>query len=243
MMKRLKIGSVVATERRPLVAVPMVDKTIAAIKSTAQVLRQTPADIVEWRIDFLLDLSELTVINIRQVHEILNKPMIFTWRTVDEGGKLTYHHDRYQSVYHDAIQAGIEAVDIEVTLLADQQDLLKLIPKDVQVIGSKHNFRATPAHLDACLAQMTKLPIDVAKLAVMPNDATDVERLLQATATVANESDVPLITMSMGELGMVSRELGYQFGSQLTFAVVNEASAPGQMPLATLLHKWGESYV
>lgn len=42
---------------------------------------------------------------------------------------------------------------------------------------------------------------------------------------------------------MVSRELGYQFGSQLTFAVVNEASAPGQMPLATLLHKWGESYV
>ena len=240
MMKRLKIGNAIATEQRPLVAVPMVDETMADVKQTARMLSQTAADVVEWRVDYLSDLCELRVSNIRQVHEILNKPLLFTWRTASEGGKLNYHHDSYQMVYQRALQSGVEAIDIELALLADQQALLKLVPENVKVIGSKHNFDITPNHLVNLLTEMTRLPIDVVKLAVMPKVATDVDRVLQATVTVAADSDLPLITMSMGALGMRSREVGYQYGSQLTFASVKGASAPGQISLTTLLHKWGE---
>lgn len=243
MMQRLKIGNASATEQRPLVAVPMVDETMADVRQTAQMLSQTAADVVEWRIDYLSDLYELTVTNIRQVHKMLNKPLIFTWRTAGEGGQLNYHHDSYKMVYQRALQAGIDAIDIEIALLVDQQALLKLVPENVKVIGSKHNFDTTPNHLVSRLMEMAKLPIDVVKLAVMPKVATDVERLLQATAIVAADNDLPLITMSMGALGRKSREIGYQYGSQLTFASVKAASAPGQMTLTTLLHKWGESDV
>lgn len=243
MMKRLKIGNASATEQRPLVAVPMVDETMADVRQTARMLSQTAADVVEWRVDYLSDFCELTVSNIRQVHEILNKPLLFTWRTASEGGQLNYHHDSYQMVYQRALKAGVDAIDIEVALLADQQALLKLVPENVKVIGSKHNFDATPNHLVSLLMEMTRLPIDVVKLAVMPKIAMDVDRVLQATAIVAADSDLPLITMSMGALGMKSREVGYQYGSQLTFASGKAASAPGQMTLATLLHKWGESDV
>ena len=85
MMKRLKIGNASATEQRPLVAVPMVDETMADVRQTARMLSQTAADVVEWRVDYLSDFCELTVSNIRQVHEILNKPLLFTWRTASEG--------------------------------------------------------------------------------------------------------------------------------------------------------------
>ena len=39
----------------------------------------------------------------------------------------------------------------------------------------------------------------------------------------------PLITMSMGPVGMISRLCGEVFGSALTFGSVGKASAPGQV--------------
>ncbi len=49
-------------------------------------------------------------------------------------------------------------------------------------------------------------------------------------------SRVPLITMSMGPLGAVSRLAGQVFGSCATFATLGDAgSAPGQLPLDDVL--------
>ena len=78
---------------------------------------------------------------------------------------------------------------------------------------------------------------DIAKLAVMPRCAADAARLLEATARAADtRPDTPLITMSMGPLGAVTRFCGGAFGSCATFGVTSgtSASAPGQ-PSADLL--------
>ena len=54
--------------------------------------------------------------------------------------------------------------------------------------------------------------------------------LLQASRTLA----IPVVSMAMGGLGAVSRVCGASFGSALTFAVGQSASAPGQMPIEDL---------
>ena len=73
---------------------------------------------------------------------------------------------------------------------------------------------------------------DLPKLAVMPRCRTDVLELLAATAEMADlHPETPVITMSMGTLGAVSRLAGEAFGSAMTFANPGQASAPGQVSL------------
>jgi len=70
---------------------------------------------------------------------------------------------------------------------------------------------------------------------VMPSSVDDVLTLLSATAERAKVSKTPLITMSMGSLGAVSRVCGELTGSCLTFGTLGKASAPGQIGAEELI--------
>ena len=75
----------------------------------------------------------------------------------------------------------------------------------------------------------------IAKAAVMPNSQRDVLVLLNATLKARTEAlQIPIITMSMGKLGIVTRIAGGLFGSDITFAAGKEASSPGQIPIGKL---------
>ena len=77
---------------------------------------------------------------------------------------------------------------------------------------------------------------DLPKLAVMPQSRRDVLALLAATAEMADlHPETPIITMSMGALGGVSRICGEAMGSAMTFACAGKSSAPGQIELDALL--------
>ena len=82
------------------------------------------------------------------------------------------------------------------------------------------------------MVAMQRAGADLPKLAVMPQSRTDVLELLAATAEMADRHpETPIITMSMGALGAVSRLAGEAFGSAMTFANPGQASAPGQVSL------------
>ena len=86
------------------------------------------------------------------------------------------------------------------------------------------------------LAQMYAGGADIVKLAAMPQSAGDVLALLEVTARFREEHpDVPVITMSMGKLGSISRLCGETFGSCMTFGAHKKASAPGQYEMNRLL--------
>ena len=68
----------------------------------------------------------------------------------------------------------------------------------------------------------------------MPRHRLDVLTLLAATLEADGKAGIPLISMSMGPLGAVTRMIGGVFGSSLSFAVGAASSAPGQMPIADL---------
>jgi 3-dehydroquinate dehydratase-1 len=74
----------------------------------------------------------------------------------------------------------------------------------------------------------------VAKVAVMPQDPQDVLTLLAATHRASQRVNLPLISMSMGGLGALSRVVGWIYGSAATFAVGKGSSAPGQMSIEEL---------
>ena len=64
----------------------------------------------------------------------------------------------------------------------------------------------------------------------MPEKKADVFTLMSATDDfVAENGNMSVITMSMGEAGKVSRVAGKSFGSAVTFGCLGKASAPGQI--------------
>ena len=85
---------------------------------------------------------------------------------------------------------------------------------------------------------------DILKIAVMPQNSRDVLTLLSATEEMTRlYAERPLITMSMGGTGLMSRLCGETFGSAVTFGAVGKTSAPGQIAadelaqVLELLHK------
>ncbi|MCT0013611.1 type I 3-dehydroquinate dehydratase [Weissella confusa] len=232
-MTNLKIGSAVATPERPLIAVPVMGETVNDVLVMLEQANESQTDVIEWRVDYLTDPGELQASQMQTIAFNADKPLIVTWRTTAEGGQEDFDSIAYHWVYQLAIASRVAAVDVEVALLEEVGDVVEdAQSQGITVIGSRHYFDATPADLDAELQSMVATPVDVVKLAVMPNDSGDVQRLLDATK-VANQAK-PLITMAMGELGQRSRFEGYQYGSQLTFASLGESSAPGQPSVGDL---------
>lgn len=232
-MTNLKIGSAVATPERPLIAVPVMGETVNDVLVMLDQANESQTDVIEWRVDYLTDPGELQASQMQTIAFNADKPLIITWRTTAEGGQEDFDSIAYHWVYQLAIASRVAAVDVEVALLEEVGDVVEdAQSQGITVIGSRHYFDATPADLDAELQSMVATPVDVVKLAVMPNDSGDVQQLLDATK-VANQTK-PLITMAMGELGQRSRFEGYQYGSQLTFASLGESSAPGQPSVTQL---------
>ncbi|MBT8334285.1 MAG: type I 3-dehydroquinate dehydratase, partial [Deltaproteobacteria bacterium] len=107
----------------------------------------------------------------------------------------------------------------------------------VKIILSYHNFTETPSEpfIYAKLVEAQTAGADISKVAVMPKDHGDVLTLLSATNKARNEIvKGPMVTMSMGPEGAVSRLAGGLFGSDITFAIGMQSSAPGQIPITEL---------
>ena len=166
-----------------------------------------------------------------------DKLLLVTFRTKTEGGEQALSHPEYLSFLSLILDTDCaDLLDIE--FFTAGADLPKLVEQahstGVAVVCSSHDFAKTPprAELVCRMVQMQQAGADLPKVAVMPQSRTDVLELLAATAEMADQHpETPVITMSMGALGAVSRLAGEAFGSAMTFANPGQASAPGQVPL------------
>ena len=107
----------------------------------------------------------------------------------------------------------------------------------IKVIASNHDFIKTPDkdEITRRLILMDEMGADILKIAVMPKSRTDVLDLLSATEEMQRlYTEKPVVTMSMGSLGLISRLSGEVFGSAMTFGAGEKASAPGQIPAERL---------
>lgn len=245
MIRYCKIKKCIIGFDRPKICVPLVGRTKTEILAQANQIKQSQRssaiDMVELRgdyLDILPDYKQLDAL-LSEVAEILpDKVLLFTIRSEAEGGeKLSFTTPTiYEINRHVIEQAAADMVDVELFSGAEQAaELIELAKeKGVRIIMSNHDFHTTPDATTIVnrLRSMQDLGADVVKIAVMPENKMHVVNLLAATAMMQEAyAEVPVVTMSMGKMGAISRISGQVFGSAITFASFAEASAPGQIPV------------
>ena len=222
------IGTVPLDNQIPKICVPLVGQTIDALQEECRYLQDKPYDVVEFRVDFFRGVTQdgMMMAALQAVRQVLpHSPLLCTFRTKAEGGEAAISDCDYAALLTQAVQECMEPV----IRLAKE--------KGVTIVMSSHDFQKTPPFEEIVqrLLGMKQQGADAAKLACMPQCARDVLTLLQATEHVKTlYPDEPLITMAMGQLGVISRISGEVFGSAMTFGAAKKASAPGQLDIATL---------
>lgn len=227
----------------PKICVPIVDKTEEEILESSKKITETKADLVEWRVDWFDEIFDFEKVQevLGKLREVLgDRPILFTCRTANEGGQISLTKEQYICLNQCAIESRhADLVDVEVFGYQEAvKELVTFAHKcDVKVVGSNHDFHATPKKEEIIrrLIFMQELGADIPKIAVMPQNKQDVLTLLSATEEMVREHDLaPVVTMSMGPQGVISRIAGKVFGSAMTFGTVGKASAPGQLDVAEL---------
>ena len=228
--------------RLPAICTPLTGKTREEIMDQLGVVRMHLPDVIEWRADFFHELAdtELVLDVIREIKEVTEIPLLFTIRAQHEGGEriVLTDADKLALVKLVCAETAVEMVDVETS---NGDDFVRDVRAAADAAGKRlilsyHNFEYTPdnAELMKRAQNAEKLGADFVKLAVMPQDKADVFQLLHVTKEIDEALDVPVITMSMGDVGGLSRIIGWVYGSVLTFGVGVELSAPGQMPVKEL---------
>lgn len=190
-------------------------------------------------------------------------PLLFTIRTADEGGEIALSFAEYADILQNVAKTGmVDYIDVEMfwgyrtpeggvnfpdaevpemtaadSCHAPVRNLVQDLQAHVDVIGSYHNFEKTPpaSEMTKRLFVMRQMGASIPKMAVMPHTKQDVLQLMLATLSAKETlTDTPVITMSMGALGAISRVAGANFGSAVTFGCHGKPSAPGQLSLGQL---------
>ncbi|MCX8656651.1 MULTISPECIES: type I 3-dehydroquinate dehydratase [unclassified Gilliamella] len=242
-MKTVTIKGIEIGSGAPKIIVPVVGKTEAELLEEILFLQSIDFDVLEWRVDHFTQVDNINAVKqiAKQIRELLpNKPILFTFRTENEGGVKPWPLTSYMELNKQIAHSGlIDLIDVEV-FIGDNyvKEIIHIAHQhNVFVVASNHDFDKTPPKSDIIyrLRKMQDLGADISKIAVMPQTTDDVLTLLAAT-TEMNEkyAEKPIITMSMSGLGVVSRVAGTIFGSSMTFGAAKNASAPGQLDVQEL---------
>ena len=229
---------------KPLVCVPVMESSKEEILRETRRLEEAHTEMIEWRVDAFENVESPNAI--REIlnemkHIIKESILVYTFRSKNQGGCKALSTADIYDIHQVAAESDVvDFIDVEYFEAKNpQKEIAMLQEMGVYVIASHHDFDETPDDriLRMLMEQMQQGGADVAKLAVMPKNADDVVRLLKLTNDIKQKyPTLPVVTMSMGALGVVSRMAGEIFGSCITFGAVGEISAPGQIPAGQLEH-------
>lgn len=207
------------------------------IQDMTQVTSHKP-DIIEWRVDWFnrLDETDYVISSLKKIAPIIQGiPILLTCRHISEGGAKEVPQQVRIDVITAACETGlIDVVDIEQAnpdwFVTEIKSIVQ--KNNVRLLISTHDFSATPPE-DEILDRIKKskdMGADIAKVCYLPKDFSDVLNVAKATYRArSGECLIPLVTVSMGALGGITRVMGHEIGSDLSFLSAAGASGPGQM--------------
>ncbi|MGI6659769.1 MAG: type I 3-dehydroquinate dehydratase [Dethiobacteraceae bacterium] len=228
---------------RTKICVPLLSHTLPELLTEAEAAAALAPDLIEWRVDYFQTAANTAAVTaaLSQLRTVIPTiPLIVTCRDYAEGGFIKLPQAARISLLQALLEtAQIDLLDVEFSLgQAAVASLLAAAHRQgVYVIVSYHNFVQTPAPsaLYDKLLQLQAVGADIVKIAVMPQGPQDVLSLLTAALEfTSTTAQVPVIAISMSALGAITRLAGSAFGSAVTFAAGQAASAPGQIPAAQL---------
>ena len=231
------------------ICVPIVGPSIDEIPSQVQEAVQAKVDLIELRPDMWMRGSHIseeeyisTIVSlVDEVHSKYEKiPMLFTWRTLAEGGDTPLSSAHYHHLLQAIVDQGlVQAIDVELFAYTEEigSIMQQAHQQGMQTVMSYHNFQSTPdiEILHVYGERMVSVGAQVIKFALMPSTNEEVLSVLQFTKELTDRyPQLPRIIMSMGQLGQMTRTCGHVFGNCLTFGTLGQASAPGQVEVAVL---------
>jgi 3-dehydroquinate dehydratase-1 len=186
------------------------------------------ADLFEMRIDCFSQPIDEVIEYTSFIKDEFNLPLIGTVRETD--ANRSHRVDIFRK-----IMPFVDAIDLELGTPINNEVLS--FAEGKTVIISEHDFKGTPSspELNSIVERSVGQGAHIVKIAAMANCRKDVTRLLRFT----EDCNVPLVTISMGEIGAVSRVIGPLFGSLYTYGYLTRPVAPGQFSVRTLLKETG----
>lgn len=238
----LRVKDKVIGHGKPLICISVMDVEKDAIIAEVKRLIANGAEMIEWRVDAFSGVNSPNAVR-EVLHELAplvkDTILVFTFRSKEQGGECSLSRDEIYDLHQvAAVSKVVDFIDVEYFYMDDADEEVYTLQKmGTKVITSHHDFHETPSSdiLFMLLEQMNNSNADIVKLAMMPNSVEDVLRLLEETNHFHQRyPKQPLITMSMGKLGVISRVAGETFGSCVTFGAGKNASAPGQVEMGKL---------
>ncbi len=238
----LQVKNKIIGEGKPLICVSVMDSKKEDIIAEVKRLVENQAEMIEWRVDAFKGVNSPNAVRevLKEIALLVKDTiLVFTFRSKEQGGQCSLGSEKVYDLHQVAAESKVvDFIDVEYFYTEDADEEIYTLQKmGVKVITSHHDFHETPSAdvLFMLLEQMKHSNADIVKLAMMPKCTEDVLRLLSETNHFHKRyPKQPLITMSMGKLGMVSRICGETFGSCVTFGAGKNASAPGQIPMRKL---------
>lgn len=209
---------------------------VGAVSSAASLdaLSQNPllheeCDLLELRLDSIA----LPATELHRHASQLPLPVLITARHPDEGGSGNLSPSSRAALLEPLLDVAV-LMDVELRSAMDLQAVIsKAKSKGVGVIGSFHDFNATPGDevLRGAVDFALQFKLDAVKIATLLQSPDDLARLLRLLAA---EKRIPLSVMGMGSLGRASRLVLARCGSVLNYGYLGESNAPGQWPARRL---------
>lgn len=266
-MKNLQVGDLVLECGRPKIAVPLTGKTHEEILRQCGTLLEMPCDILEWRVDYFLenmenideklasDEAQIAIIRILDDIDYVTKgmPVIFTVRNESQGGRSTLSKEQVYDLNSLAAQSQlVKFVDVE--LLDDNNKLVRDVLvghiDDIHSFGCKvilsyHDFKAMPQmeEIFNLVDVMRNFGADISKVAAFAHNKKDAVNMIKCANILTQGDKDPVILIGMGKNGLITRIIGGQYGSVITFASLEETTANGQMDVKTVKRLLDEYYV
>lgn len=184
-------------------------------------------DYVELRVDTIDNInSKLAHDIIIDMKKICPKPIILTNRTSKEGGHFKGTEEERIKILVDNAPY-VHITDVELS--TDKHMRSEVINAAKSTIISYHNFEETPdiKILENIINEAYTIG-DIPKIALKPHTLEDTYIIVKLMMKYEN-----LIAISMDEIGSYTRIIGPIIGAPITYASIDEKSAPGQLDVKT----------
>ncbi|MFX0060246.1 MAG: type I 3-dehydroquinate dehydratase [Candidatus Hodarchaeota archaeon] len=233
------------------ISIPVRSKDLGEISNIINKALIFNPKFIEFRFDYFNSLEDLTQDFVEKLNKYIKRKAysIFTFRHNSEGGESIIDETERLKILKMLMDTQPDFFDIEMN--SNKEILNNIITqsnmKKVTLIFSHHNFETTPKY------QLAKESILRFEERIIEEELNEFEILSKSiykvifTAQTFEHNLIPLkicnefskgykkiISFCMGDLGLVSRVFCVKAGSFLTYAALEEKTAPGQIKIETL---------
>jgi len=182
---------------------------------------------LEVRLDYLPSPEQGLKVIRTLLKESPDCTILATCRRHQNSGRFNGGVEEQLRMLEAAVDDGARAVDVEIETAESAPAALDVLRSKCRLVISYHNYAGTPA-LDPVMRRMTRIPADAYKLVTTARKPSDNLRVLSLARA---HSRVPMIVLSMGEIGFPTRVLSTLWGGLYTYAapVAAEGTAAGQV--------------